>query len=48
MHGRYDTDISDEECLALAREIKEYENAFLTHQISFLETIQEYFTLHQL
>lgn len=47
LHGHYHTDISDEECLALAREIKEYENAFFTHQISFLETIQEYFTLHQ-
>ena len=42
-HGRYDQDLSEEECLGLAREIKEYENAFLTHQISFLEIIYEYF-----
>ena len=47
-HGRYDQDVSEEECLALAREIKEYENAFLTHQISFLETIYEYFVWHGL
>jgi len=47
-HGRYGQDISDDECLALAREIKEYENASLTHQISFLETIHEYFTVHNL
>jgi len=47
-HGHYDQDISDDECVALAREIKEYENAFLTHQISFLETIHEYFTVHKL
>ena len=47
-HGRYDHDVPEEECLALAREIKEYENAFLTHQISFLETIYEYFVGHVL
>jgi len=44
-HGRYDPALSDEECLETARKIKEYENAFLTQQISFLETIHEYFTL---
>ena len=47
-HGLYDSGISDEECLAKAREIKEYENAFLTQQISFLENIHEYFTVHNL
>ena len=47
-HGRYDSTLSPEECLALAREIKEYENATLTQQISFLETIHEYFTVHNL
>ena len=47
-HGRYDPALSPEECLALAREIKEYENAFITQQISFLETIHEYFTVHNL
>ncbi len=47
-HGRYDPALSDEECLNTARKIKEYENAFLTQQISFLETIHEYFTLSNL
>ena len=47
-HGRYHQDLSDDECLLLAREIKEYENAFLTHQISFLETIHDFFTMHTL
>lgn len=47
-HGRYDPTLSPEECLALAREIKEYENTCLTQQISFLETIHEYFTVHNL
>jgi hypothetical protein len=44
-HGQHGTTLSDEECRAIARKIKEYENAFLTQQISFLETIHEYFTL---
>ncbi|HUT38766.1 MAG TPA: YkgJ family cysteine cluster protein [Methanoregula sp.] len=47
-HGRYHQDVPDNECLALAYEIKEYENAVLTQQISFLETIHEYFTVHDL
>jgi uncharacterized protein len=47
-HGQYDPALSLEECLILAKEIKEYENAFLTQQISFLETIHEYFTLNDL
>jgi Fe-S-cluster containining protein len=47
-HGRYNQDVSEEECIALAREVREYENAFLTHQISFLETIHEYFAVHEL
>jgi hypothetical protein len=47
-HGRYDQDIPENECLALAQTIKEYETAFLTHQISFLETIHEYFPVHNL
>ncbi|WP_321505026.1 YkgJ family cysteine cluster protein [uncultured Methanoregula sp.] len=44
-HGQFDPSLSYDECLAIAREIKEYENAYLTHQISFLETIHEYFIL---
>ena len=47
-HGDFDPHLSLEECLAKAREIKEYENAFLNQQISFLETIHEYFTAHGL
>ncbi|HUU74657.1 MAG TPA: YkgJ family cysteine cluster protein [Methanoregulaceae archaeon] len=47
-HGDYHHEIPDDECLALARETKEYENAFLTHEISFLECIQQYFTKHGL
>ncbi len=47
-HGRYDPAISYEECLAIAQEVKEYENAYLTQQISFLEAIHEYFAIHNL
>ncbi|MCX6689999.1 MAG: YkgJ family cysteine cluster protein [Methanoregula sp.] len=47
-HGQYHQDLPDDECLSLARESKEYENAFLTHQISFLETIHDYFSTHHL
>jgi len=47
-HGETVTARSLEECLTLAREIKEYETAFLNQQISFLETIHEYFTVHRL
>jgi hypothetical protein len=47
-HGRYHEAIPEDECLSLAREILEYENAFLCQQISFLETIHEYFTTRTL
>jgi Fe-S-cluster containining protein len=47
-HGISNPKLSLEECVALAREIKEYENAFLTQQIAFLETLYEYFTVHNL
>lgn len=47
-HGDYDPHLSLEECLAVAREIKEYENAYLNQQISFFETIHECFTAHGL
>ncbi|MDD4136861.1 MAG: YkgJ family cysteine cluster protein [Methanoregula sp.] len=47
-HGHYDTARSLDECLILAREVKEYETAFLNQQISFLETIHEYFSVHSL
>jgi hypothetical protein len=47
-HGEYGTAISDDESLDLARETKEYENAFLTQEIQFLEFMQDYFSRHQL
>jgi Fe-S-cluster containining protein len=47
-HGEYDMIISDDESLDLARETKEYENAFLTQEIRFLEFMQEYFNSHRL
>jgi hypothetical protein len=47
-HGEYDMIISEDESFDLARETKEYENAFLTQEIQFLEFIQEYFARHRL
>lgn len=47
-HGEYDPTLPFEECLAVAREVKEYENAYLTQQIAFLETIHEYFAVNGL
>ena len=47
-HGHYGQVIPDDECLSLAREIREYENAFLSHQISFLHTVHDFFTGHAL
>jgi hypothetical protein len=47
-HGEYNHEISEDECREIARETKEYENAFLTQEISFLEFIQDYFTEHRL
>jgi hypothetical protein len=47
-HGRYNQEISEQDCLTLAREIKEHENAFLTHRISLLETVHEYFAINNL
>ena len=45
-HGEYRRAIPDEECRALARGILEYENAFLSQQIAFFETVHEYFSVH--
>lgn len=47
-HGEYNHEIPEDECQLLARETKEYENAFLTQEISFLEFMQDYFSLHRL
>jgi uncharacterized protein len=47
-HGEYDASITEKASLDIARETKEYENAFLTQEIRFLEFIQDYFTHHKL
>lgn len=47
-HGDYGAKLHTEECLAIARETKEYENAFLTQEIQFLEFIRDYFSAHGL
>jgi hypothetical protein len=47
-HGEYDNTIPDGESLMLASQTKEYENAFLTQEIQFLEYMQHYFTRHHL
>jgi DNA-binding transcriptional regulator YdaS (Cro superfamily) len=47
-HGEYGTVIPADGCLAIARETTEYENAFLTQEIDFLETINEYFARKRL
>jgi hypothetical protein len=43
-HGEYDRMICVEEADCLARETKEFENAFFTQEIAFLEYIQTYFS----
>ncbi|OPX64879.1 MULTISPECIES: YkgJ family cysteine cluster protein [unclassified Methanoregula] len=47
-HGHYDAELSGDESLVLARQVMEYENAYLSQQIAFLETIHEYFLIHDL
>jgi Fe-S-cluster containining protein len=47
-HGDYNPQLSLEECIAIAREIKEYENAFLNQQIAFLETVHEHLAVNKL
>lgn len=47
-HGSHRCDISDEECYSLARETREFENAFLTPADFFLETIQDHFSANDL
>lgn len=47
-HGEYHDNIPMEECNTLARQVKEYENAILTQEISFMEFLQEYFAKHHL
>jgi len=47
-HGEYDAEISEDEAMAIARETKEYEDAFLAQEIAFLEYMKEYFTQNHL
>jgi len=47
-HGEYGMVIPVNERLVIARETREYENAFLTQQIEFLGLIQEYFAKNRL
>jgi Fe-S-cluster containining protein len=47
-HGEYHHEIPREQCLELARETKEYENAVLSQELSFLELIRDYFAEHGL
>jgi Fe-S-cluster containining protein len=47
-HGEFGAAIPSDECLAAARETKEYENAFLAHEIRFLEFMQDYFAQNRL
>lgn len=42
-HGCYGMEYSDDQCMEVAREIKEYEHAFLSQQIAFLERIDDHF-----
>jgi len=48
MHGRYHEEIAEEECMSAARLTKEYEDAFLSQQIQFLEFIGDYFSRNRL
>lgn len=48
LHGFLHQDLADEECIELARGVKEYENALITHQIEFLESVHDYFSEHHL
>jgi uncharacterized protein len=47
-HGAYGRDLPDETCQALAREVLEFENGFLSQQIAFLEAVTEHFAAHGL
>ena len=48
LHGDYGKHLTGDETQAMARETKEYENAFLTQEINFLECIREHFALNGL
>ncbi|HTY14961.1 MAG TPA: YkgJ family cysteine cluster protein [Methanoregulaceae archaeon] len=44
LHGSYHREIGEEESMAAARMTKEYEDAFLSQEIQFLEFIADYFS----
>lgn len=48
LHGCYHNKIDDEECDALVREIRAYEEAFLHQKIAFFNYIDIYFKKYQL
>ncbi len=48
LHGEYHTGIPEDERVSIAQQTIEYENAVLSHEISFLEFIREYFMKHGL
>lgn len=48
LHGALQQEIPIEDCLRIARETREYENAALAHEIAFLELMREYFAEHGL
>lgn len=48
LHGEYDQKITDEVSSAAARETKEFEDAFLSQEIAFLEFVQEHFARNKL
>jgi len=48
LHGAYDQEIPETDALVIARETKEFENAFLAQEIAFLEFIEEYFSQNHL
>lgn len=43
-HGAICQEVTADECLTLAREIKEHEHAVISHEIEFLEFIRAYFS----
>jgi len=48
LHGEYHADVPFTTCMSIARDVKEYEEAFLRHEIAFLKVIQEYFRQNRL
>jgi len=47
-HGDYHSQIPPETCHSMALHTVEYENAFLAHEIAFLEFIRDYFARNKL